>query len=659
MTNATIQSEVERRKADNRLRLNAARRWFRRTAMAILALSASPTSSLLAQSERAQSANDDTLVHWPRLDFVIPFNVDVTGQAPREIQLEVSENGGRSWKLDSSGDVRTKQFHFKAQADGEYQFRLKTLDSQGRSFDNPGEPLRVLVDTTKPEAKLVVDIDPRGVMQAEFEIADLALDTSTIQLSYQTEGLTQWRDIPIELSSGQRPSEIFGTGSWSLPNGSRQLVVRLTAKDKAGNPVEVTRLPQLPRSAAVNNSLQLASGKTKAPGTMIRPEASGQTATAPIGSGVADMHRDSLPRVEVLGPRASTKLDPVVSSQLAAQQQLIEQQSKLISQQQSANKQVFDEIGSRQFAASRLESVERPFMPESKPLANSNERTSKLPVRALTDEEFEQLKNQSPISLAGKRTEQSVLVTEDNARSTSQTSQTSQPSSNNSIEIEPKATRIPGQTTFQRDIKPLYSNSRAFSLDYNIDNDPDSPVSTVELWGTSDQGQTWQMWGQDPDRASPFDIEVETEGLFGFRMVIVGANGLASNRPRNGDNADAWIHVDIQEPQVKIASALYGKGKESGSLVIEYRASDDYFSERPITLLYSQTPTGPWTTIATGVRNNGRYAWPADPNLPTSIFLKIEAHDLAGNVGVNQLDLPIDVEGLAPRGRIQGFRPIK
>ncbi len=650
MTKEIKRSEVDRSKADERLRLAAAHRMFRRTVVAILALCATPAGSMFAQSERAQNVNDDTIVHWPRLDFVIPFNVDLTGQAPREIQLEVSENGGRSWKLDSSGDVRTKQFHFKAKADGEYQFRLKTLDSQGRSFENPGEPLRVLVDTIKPEAKLLVDIDPRGVMQAEFEIADLALDTSTIQLAYQTEGLTQWRDIPIELSPGQKPTETFGTGSWSIPNGSRQLVVRLTAKDKAGNPVEITRLPQLPRSAAMNGNLQFASGKTKTPGHAIRPEVGTHIAAAPIGSGVPELHPDSFPRVEVLVPKTSTKLDPVVSSQLVAQQQLIEQQSKLISQQQSANKQVFDEIGSRQFATARLESAERLSIPERNLSASSNEKTRKLPVRALTDEEFEQLKTQSPMSIATKRTEQSLLVNEDNSR----------PSiSSNSLEIEPKATRVPGQTTFNRDIKPLYSNSRAFSLDYNIDNDPDSPVSTVELWGTSDQGQTWQMWGQDPDRASPFDIEVETEGLFGFRMVIVGANGLASNRPRNGDNADAWIHVDIQQPQARIASALYGKGKESGSLVIEYRASDDYFSERPIALMYSQSPSGPWTTIATGVRNNGRYVWPADPSLPSSIYLRIEAHDLAGNVGVNQLDLPIDVEGLAPRGRIQGFRPIK
>ena len=184
-------------------------------------------------------------------------------------------------------------------------------------------------------------------------------------------------------------------------------------------------------------------------------------------------------------------------------------------------------------------------------------------------------------------------------------------------------------------------------------------MSSVELWGTADQGQTWQLWGQDPDRQSPFDIEVETEGLFGFRMVIVGSNGLASNRPRNGENADAWIHVDIERPQVKILSALYDRGNESGKMVMEYQASDDFFPERPISLLYSQTPNGPWTNIATGARNNGRYVWSADPSLPPTIYLKIEANDSAGNVGVHQLDLPIDVEGLAPRGRIQGFRPIK
>ncbi|HUP81474.1 MAG TPA: hypothetical protein VM260_23185, partial [Pirellula sp.] len=539
----------------------------------------------------------------------------------------------------------------------------------GRSFDNPGEPLRVSVDTTKPDARLIVDIDQLGVMQAEFEIADAALDTPSIQLAYQTESVSQWREIPFELNPGQSPargqspSSWFGRGSWSIPNGTRQLVVRLTAKDKAGNPIEITRLPQLPRSASANGSLQLASGKTQDARNAIRSAAS-----ALVGSGLPELSSDSLPLVEVLGgTRSAPKLGPTISTTVAAQQQLIEQRNTFTTSQQSAHKQAFDEsqirdskgnfrahsieeMGSQQFKAPRLEGTERIATPINQSPDRSDLRASKLPVRTLSDDEYEQLTSQSPMSLAAKRTEQSLLVPEDASLSHT---------SGASLEIEPKVNRIPGLTPFHRDIKPLYSSSKAFSLDYNIDNDPDSPISSVELWGTSDEGQTWQMWGQDPDRASPFDIEVESEGLFGFRMVIVGANGLASNRPRNGDNADAWIHVDIEKPQAKLISALYGKGKESGSMIIEYRASDDYFSDRPITLLYSQTPTGPWTTIATGIRNNGRYVWQADPSLPTSIYLRIEAHDAAGNVGVNQLDLPIDVEGLAPRGRIQGFRPIK
>ena len=574
----------------------ATRFWFLRSVVAAIALSFSTTSPSVAQSVRAVGTNDDAVVHWPRLDFVIPFNVDVTGQAPSEIQLEFSENGGKSWSLYSSGDVRTKQFHFQAKVDGEYQFRLKTLDSQGRRFDNPGEPLRVVVDTTKPEAKLMVDIDQRGVMQAEFEIADAALDPLSIQLAYQTETMSQWREIPVESSPGRSPSGWMGSGSWSIPSGTRQLVVRLTARDKAGNLIEITRLPQLPRSASANGSLQMASGKTQD-----ARNASRSAATAPIGSGLPELPLGSFPKVEVLG-------------------------------------------------GMRLENTDRAAAPENQMATRSDPRTNKLPVRTLSDEEYEQLKSKNPISLTTKRTERSLLLQEDIIPSAA-------PSA--SLEIEPKATRIPGQSTFHRDIKRLYSNSKAFSLDYNIDNDPDAPISVVELWGTSDEGQTWQMWGQDPDRASPFDIEVETEGLFGFRMVIVGTNGLASNRPRNGDNADAWIHVDIEPPQAKIVSALYGKGKESGSMIIEYSANDEFFPDRPITLSYSQTPTGPWSTIASGVRNNGRYVWPADPSLPTSIYLRIEAYDAAGNVCVNQLDLPIDVEGIAPRGRIQGFRPIK
>ncbi len=220
-----------------------------------------------------------------------------------------------------------------------------------------------------------------------------------------------------------------------------------------------------------------------------------------------------------------------------------------------------------------------------------------------------------------------------------------------------------GTTNITSDIPPrqpnsFASNSRAFSLDYNVDVDNYNQVADIELWATTDAGRTWNQWGKDPDRTSPFDIRVQNDGLFGFRMVIVGTNGLANHRPIPGDDADAWIQVDTQKPTARIVSAQYGQGQEAGQLIIEYTANDEFLAERPILLSYSQTPEGPWTTIEAEIPNTGRFAWKGNPNLPRRVYLKIEAYDRAGNVFTDRMELPVDLEGLAPRGRIQGFRPI-
>jgi hypothetical protein len=631
---------------------------------------------LMSQVSMAQGIDanadqwEDTRVHWPRLDFVIPFNVDVTGQAPREIQLEYSDDGGANWNLYSRSDVRSKQFQFEAPQEGEYRFRLKTLDSRGRSFDNPGEPLVVVVDTTKPTAELILDIDPRGMMHAEFTIRDTELDPTSIQLSYHTESITQSREIPFELLRGQKPGQWVGTGAWNIPDSTKLLSVRLTARDKAGNAVEVTRLPQLPRSAAVNTGLQLASGKK---GDAREPRFASAKPNAPIGSGLAQSDpSDSLPKVQVLngpGAKPPSGMDAKLTNQLVERQQ--EMIKQLIDQQESANQllamerqnRIVNEIRTTDankgantispdaFNTKRSIAERSGLELGTQPSGGADARSGRVPMREMTEQEVEQATAPNSISFASKRGEQSLLSKD----AADLLAANEAPATD--MQVTP--TRVPGQTTFQPDIKPLYSSSKMFSLDYNIENDMDNAVAAVELWGTTDECQTWEMWGQDPDRTTPFDIQVETEGLFGFRMIIVGANGLASNRPRNGDNADAWILVDTEVPRVRLISALYGKGSEAGAMVIEYKAMDDYFADRPIGLAYSESPDGPWTNIATGVRNNGRYVWPADPTLPPTIYLRIEAHDAAGNVATHRLEFPIDVQGLAPRGRIQGFRPIK
>lgn len=200
-------------------------------------------------------------IYWPRQDFIIPFQVDLAGEVPAEIQLELSEDQGRNWTLYTRGDVRTKQFNFHAAKDGEYLFRLKTLDRNGVAFDNPGAPLLIVVDTSKPTGELLVDMDPRGGLQGEFRLIDASLDTSSIRMEYQTDSDPAWREIPVELERGVAAGEWVGFGTWAIPPHAMQLMVRVTGRDAAGNTVELTRMPRLPRSAANPTSMKLASNK--------------------------------------------------------------------------------------------------------------------------------------------------------------------------------------------------------------------------------------------------------------------------------------------------------------------------------------------------------------------------------------------------------------
>lgn len=209
-------------------------------------------------------------------------------------------------------------------------------------------------------------------------------------------------------------------------------------------------------------------------------------------------------------------------------------------------------------------------------------------------------------------------------------------------------------TTVQR---PRLTNSRRFSLDYDVQSVGPEGVAAVELWGTTDGGRTWTKWGSDPDKASPFEVEVNRESVYGFRIVVAGKNGLATSTPQSGDAADMWVSIDLTRPTAKLTGAVYGQGEASGKLDIRWQAEDANLGARPVTLSIGDRPDGRFTPIATNLPNTGQYYWEYDPRSPRQIYLRLEVRDDAGNVAIDQLTQPIKVEGLEPKGQIRGFKP--
>ena len=207
-------------------------------------------------------------------------------------------------------------------------------------------------------------------------------------------------------------------------------------------------------------------------------------------------------------------------------------------------------------------------------------------------------------------------------------------------------------------VQSLFVKTRRFNLNYDVKAIDHSGVGRVVLWVTEDGGATWRSWLTDPDNTSPFPVDVQQEGIYGFRVVINSKDGITGKPPMSNDPPDVWVQVDLSAPKVALTSAPYGSGPDIGKLVIHWEAYDQFLAERPIKLEYSPTENGPWTTITDRLRNTGSYAWKVPAQVPEEIFMRIQAADQAGNVGHFQSSSPIDISGLVPRGRIYSIEPI-
>ncbi|MEZ6088242.1 MAG: hypothetical protein R3C05_09510 [Pirellulaceae bacterium] len=551
--------------------------------------------------------------------FDIPFSVQQTGSQPVEVQLFVSRDQGQSWKFFARQPATESGFPFQAKEDGDFWFSTRTIDARGVAYPtgNMSPQLRVYVDTTNPQVRAAADVDIDGQVVLDYAIVDVAPDEDFMQLEYMTDMVRQWMPIAIEGRPGRRPEDgaMIGRITWRPQTDWRQIYIRMIVRDKAGNQTVFNDQFERPRVAA--NPMSLA-GHPLQPGM---PPMTGAGANRSPANNNAAMYQPH-----------PAQMPPYVPP---------------TSQYRGANRGMTAQpVGNPQGFA-----LNAPLAP-NQPAAQGNPYSD--PSTTARDNGIPAAPHSNPPTTQPIAPREAFRPLRDN-----QASVTSQGQVDASREtVATQMTASPQTDRLTPNDTPRVSRSKQFSLDYEVESVGNGGIEAVELWGTRDGGKSWQRWNADPDNQSPFDIEVSKEGIVGFRIVIVAANGLTTPRPVAGDPADIYVLVDTTAPKARITGATYGQDNYAGSLIIDYACNDENLGSRPISLAFSDRLDGQWTTIATGLANTGRYIWPADPQLPRQIYLRVEATDKAGNVGVHALDIPVSVQGLSPQGRINGFQPI-
>ena len=635
--------------------------------------------------------------------FEIPFSIDAAGARPIEVQLYVSRNQGAQWELFATQPATGKNFLFTTQQDGIYWFATRTVDASGKSEPiGTIQPQQIVrIDTENPLVEIKAELASDGKILVSLACTDQSPSVDSLRIDYSIDQSRQWNAIndvsgrtdPVD------PNRFIATAEFTPLDSWQQISVRALVGDAAGNKTIVSTTVDKPRVASTDfrlaatkstpgdegQSSQSVSSGPIVPSTATMQTTAQQTPADPsigldVSPRVAQLPADSPPPnyagfpatippayypPTAMIPPAQTPTYPSVAPQVPMQ---------LTSPNPAVDPPTQPAWAVPQFAVSSgiAPAVQPAQTPQNSGLGGP-ELTAPLPPGPTPQSELAattpapQPRPKTAAAAMRPLGEGDTLPTEPRQSAARVSPNSSQPfdqaaeayaATPSSQPLDNRVGEPIGDGLSSSGVQIRYCNSRKFSLEYEIESAGLAGVSDVELWGSRDRGLTWKRWGSDPDRESPFDIETNNDGAYGFRIVVVASNGLATPRPIENDLPDIFIVVDTEVPAIRITGAAYGEGNQTGALVMRYQCTDVNLTQRPITLSFGPTLTGPWSTIAAGLENEGAYVWPADPNLPRQIFIRIDALDLAGNIGTYILDTPIDIQGLAPRARIRGFNPL-
>lgn len=579
-------------------------------------------------SQTLETKSKPTPIVTRQTAFGVPFTINPDFGPIREVQLHVSTDRGRNWSLYSRQLPTAREFPFQANADGEYWFAVKTVGSQ-----QPVKALKpeliIAIDSRQPSFNVGLKTDALGRILVSWRAADPNLNPDTVKVEYQT--VTTWGQQNATWKTVELPranalaNTVYEDEIAFYPDTNNVAVnVRVSISDRAGNVTIVNRRYNLPRTAS-----------RPAPQTAINKAVR------------TDRYASNSERNSIADRSSNSSLIPRSGySQPSSRPPSVDEYSLV--------RQADKDSGARNAGMGAAPSTENK-------MASSEIRQG---WRVLGKSGFDQdFVNNAPLE-SEIVTAKKSLVGDSVPGSVNDPSFRSPGSSfaSQSRNIDDPETEFRQGENINRIPDGQYaklSNSRKFELDYQVDHIRPTEIAALEIWITENGGDSWALHSNDTDKQSPVVIEVDEDGVYGYRIRIKTIDGLESIQPTKGDAADVWVEVDTTKPSVELTSLPYGRDRDAGKLIVNWRATDKRLAAKPITLFYSVNLDGPWQILVEKLSNSGQFKWPVTNRIPKNVFLRIEAIDAAGNKNVHQTAQAVDLSGLNPRGMIRSVRPIK
>ena len=551
----------------------------------------------------------------------IPFRLgepNSAEDAPQRVILSASRDLGATWHDVEDVVPAVGQFTYRATTDGEYWFRLRSIDAAGRQRGGAGPDVRVILNASGPRLAARVWLGPDGEVVCRFAAFDDTLDLTSLRLEYRTAAEPNWQAIDaVAMLSRESPAHLVGEELWWAGDDPQGLTVQLTIRDESGN--TTTRQYALSGGDPGVSQHELAReiGAPPLPGSEPPPPPEPE---APSPATVLAMQS---PAMRSLPPGFAGA------------------QSSSIGCGESEGT-----AGSSWLAGG----VDAGWSADGNPPIRNGGVASVLTAS-----------RPSSMRLDGLLPMSEPFMPADPGTAFGQTDGAAGSQGGAGLGFGDVAPGAVGADGVYNGKPLLLSRSRRFAWDYAVDTEATpAGLGQVELWSTRDGGVTWQRVAVDPDCTSPIDVALDDAGLHGFRLELSTLGGEVQP-PRSGDAPQCWVAIDEVAPTVSIESVVRStepSATREETIAISYTSNDPLLVPRGARLQFSPNPSGPWATIAEGLEATGRYLWTPDRTVPARAYLRVEVADSAGNVGAAVTTEAVLVSGGRPTGQLRSLRPL-
>lgn len=539
----------------------------------------------IGMAANAQAATDD-VVYLKQPIFKIPIEVAPDNLSKiKELRLYVSTDTGQTWSLVKTADPSQKMFLFRAQADGEYWFKLGYVNQAGdfepRDLRREPPDVRVVLDTKLPYIELKAQPREPNKIGVVWKARDEKLDLSSFKLEMKSERDSTWQEVPAsKMREGETSWPAAGQDSYS---------VRATIRDRAGNEsiaqVEIPRIagengPSLARTSEPPrslNKLDLDEGNFAVPPAPTFGEGGSRALTS--GTSIPRASARSAPPMANPSP---APLDPAFAPPAAPY---------------TVAAASLPPSATAPASSPRFHEVQRPAFDRSRPDLPAD-RGTVSPIQPVSA---------SPAMAEASRG-QAIATTQ-------------------SVDPAGRDARNQPQPSGRQ---PWLVGSRQFAVDYELRHVGPAGVKRVEMYMTKDNGKNWKLLAEDPDKLPPFDVELPEEGRFGLKVVVVSPAGW-QQPPKPGEAPRIVVQVDTTPPEAELYQMVPDPAANTDALLVRWSAKDAHLAPNPVSLYFAERPEGPWWAIATGLPAVGQYSWRVPQGVPPEVYVRLEARDLAGN----------------------------